>query len=751
MGKCKYEGCEYEVNSPHDEEWCLFHAPSEKKGVGKEDYNTKLNKHITRNRYDFIGYIFPWKFGFGDSHRIISINEKVNFKDCTFEGNEESLVKTEIGDLNLNLSVDFRNIKFLRGVNFSNAKFKNVANFTSINSTGGDTDFRNTTFFDNAYFDKSEFLNSTVIFNNAKFLGNLCSFMDCNFKGNDIKILEKKIVSFNNCSFKNARFSKSHFNIKLIDFDFSTFQGNFADFDNLNIECDTLSFRETKFDVQNLNFIRSYLKGNTIIFIKVLFNCKTSFDETEFQILDNKSSVYNTFQESDFKNETSFVKTIFNCGKLSFKQAHFNDKTRFTSTEFYEGVNFENTEFKYSFDEHSGEKNKNANVLTKISVEFLNAKFKGNNSSFSNSSLENFSILFKDTIIDGDIKFEKINFHSHSILKFENIYFNTNSSFIFRSPAFHDTKVSTISLSFYNIVFPEHKTFFEGIRPILSGLNPLPNVIIGFRKCILVNVYFTDNQMSAFSLYQSLFDRAIFTLNSWYSKKRKLIGIFEFNRRNILFEDLIMYQFYKKANSNYYSKDVKSKMFILINLRSTLKLDFMNYTEIASMYRKMKVALDVSKDYQQAGWFYFNEFEMSRLALKYEKGFWKYVSYSLYKVISGYGEKPFWSFLWFWFFTFLFSIINLLLIGFKYKDEFIKYNFDFYAIPNFITFFWIKDFYTSILFTISRVIPSYFPFDKTDFTSIGLLGTTFNILTALVLLFLIIMTGVGVKRHFRRF
>ena len=87
--------------------------------------------------------------------------------------------------------------------------------------------------------------------------------------------------------------------------------------------------------------------------------------------------------------------------------------------------------------------------------------------------------------------------------------------------------------------------------------------------------------------------------------------------------------------------------------------DINSFDEIATLYRRFKVALDNTKDYEQAGWFYFNEYEMKRRAFK-EQSKTKYFIYSFYKLFAGYGEKPLWSFYWF----------LILLMGFTFANLF---------------------------------------------------------------------------------
>ena len=78
--------------------------------------------------------------------------------------------------------------------------------------------------------------------------------------------------------------------------------------------------------------------------------------------------------------------------------------------------------------------------------------------------------------------------------------------------------------------------------------------------------------------------------------------------------------------------------------------DLDSYNEIATLYRRFKTALDRTKDYADAGLFYFNELEMKRKhfrsLFKWRNKFKKwgiksnYILYTLYKIFMGYWARP---------------------------------------------------------------------------------------------------------------
>ena len=135
-------------------------------------------------------------------------------------------------------------------------------------------------------------------------------------------------------------------------------------------------------------------------------------------------------------------------------------------------------------------------------------------------------------------------------------------------------------------------------------------------------------------------------------------------RQKIIFEEVL---FNELKHQNQYDDE---------DLKKTFKIeDIDNYSKIEKLYQSMKVAQDSAKDFSEAGWFYFNEFEMERQALRKNLGEDKednkwfnrtkdrilhLPKYDLYFTFAGYGEKPFWSFLWLIMFTFLFAPLHLL-------------------------------------------------------------------------------------------
>jgi len=183
--------------------------------------------------------------------------------------------------------------------------------------------------------------------------------------------------------------------------------------------------------------------------------------------------------------------------------------------------------------------------------------------------------------------------------------------------------------------------------------------------------------------------------------------------------------------------------------------DLVSLEEIATLYRRFKNSLDNTKDYEQAGWFYFNEFEMRRKACiensksKFRKLKPRHMLYSMYRVFAGYGEKPLLSTFWFFLFWTMFSVLNMFS-GIQLSDgRLINYNvnFDFSEVYN-----PIKDFGYSALFTITKIIPAdFFPLLKDNYNHIGPDGLILSLLSSVILILFIVFIGIGLQRIFRRF
>ena len=474
---------------------------------------------------------------------------------------------------------------------------------------------------------------------------------------------------------------------------------------------------------------------------KVIFRENVSFFNANF---DSQSS----FQESQFEKDAIFVNAGFGHDTL-FYGSHFKKNADFQGSEFSGIVDFSGSTFSGDID---FDKAKFKNIAY-----FENTNFEGNAcfgtakfmaySSFIEASIGD-TLSFVSTIVQDRIVFAEIKLKGR--LSFLEVAFDPNSYFNFLIPKLEDSSIVT----FENINFIPFKTLFQEVDiTALETININRKPPIIFRYCQLKDVYFANNNMSLFSFYTSSFDEARFISSWWHSLNERVI--FRYKRKNILPEELILSDMTRIIDPNdkeRFAEDVK-----------ILSLKGFNYKEIASLYRRMKTALDRTKDYQEASWFYFNEFEMKRLNLKEKykdrnilrRIFSRITLYNSYKVFAGYGEKPLWSFYWYLLFAIIFSVAHLAsgldTEGMASSPHEICIS-NYSSINNLCSLKFIGDFGNSFLYTLSLTIPRSFssitPSGYNDTGAYGQMISSFNSMVMILFLALII---VGLKRHFRRF
>jgi len=356
----------------------------------------------------------------------------------------------------------------------------------------------------------------------------------------------------------------------------------------------------------------------------------------------------------------------------------------------------------------------------------------------------------------GDIRFAGNKIHCN--FTFAENHLDERSIFYLDRPVFKPGRREGNHMIFDRVRFNPFATFFQGISsPLpLEEQSPLKNPSIIFRSCQLKDVYFSANDMTLFSFHKSSFDQALFTSSRWGEARDKIL-CFRYRRKNVIFEEQILTHLENRVDGD----DERRR------IRGVYRVeDLRDYEEVASLYRRMKTALDGTKDYQEAGWFYFNEFEMKRLALKdrlknrswISRLFSRLSLYNMYKAFAGYGEKPLWSFIWFWIFSALFAWLHLLF-GLNAPDgKYINYDvsISLQGLKNFVSSGFlcqlIKDGFYTLAFALYRVIPvSYLPYQRSDFSPSGLDGLLLSLLNTAVLILMVVFIGIGLKRHFRRF
>jgi hypothetical protein len=269
---------------------------------------------------------------------------------------------------------------------------------------------------------------------------------------------------------------------------------------------------------------------------------------------------------------------------------------------------------------------------------------------------------------------------------------------------------------------------------------------------MLKNVSFSNNNLSLFSFFRSTFDQAHFISNTIQSETS---GFFRLRKRHNVLLDEVLFRRWKNLTS--IQKEKFKKEFHIEHLD--------RFEEIAGLYRRMKTALDNSKDYNEAGRFYYNEIEMKRLALRdriKKKGFFRsiyeriqYRMVGFYKFFTGYGELPFRSFIWFIFFGVLVFPLLHLLNGLRLQSDslnIIKYPLnEIFSKAILHAEFW-QNYVYSIMFSLYHIFPvDFFPFTNSLLKPTGPYDIILSFLNSVVLILLVLFTGIGLKRHFRRF
>ncbi len=468
------------------------------------------------------------------------------------------------------------------------------------------------------------------------------------------------------------------------------------------------------------------------------------------------------FRNTTFKGDANFSKAKFSGGTVSFQEALFlGTQARFDDAFFdADKVAFTETVFKGLYAGFTGVN------FSRALVSFYNTTFDNQETSFSktlfgevyfsHTHFRSSRTLFVDARFEGETQFYRTEVRNEVL--FLDLQIPTDTNFYFKEPLLSVEVGSLPRVLFSGIEFKPFATFFE-MLPRRDENEPLAKPRIPaflFRYCQLKDVYFTDNQLDFISFYKSSFDEAHFVSGLWGEFEERLLGM-RFKRKNIIGDELLKRCSFKAYESGQ------------VNWRSEYDIgDYFDYNEVAVLYRRFKTTLDKAKDYQRAGWLYFNEFEMKRLALVEELSQSKlsknlndrgrYLLYSLYRIAAGYGEKPLWSFVWFCLLTPAFAVVHLLS-GLTIDGSFVV-NYDVSLSSKGIANFFdagflstlVKDYGTSLVFALYRLIPiGYLPSGGLQIAPMGADGLLWSFLNSVVLILLVTLTGVGLKRHFRRY
>jgi len=561
-------------------------------------------------------------------------------------------------------------------------------------------------------------------------------FRDARFEGqksveykhpNRIKVC----AVFNRTKFrKDAIFKSAKFLGGAADFRCAEFSGRSTLFFDTQFIGGEALFSHSKFLDSYVDFIEARFLSKKALFDNVVFEFGPTFHKAKFHC--SKTTFFNMTCN---KGTTDFSNTEFNCDFLYFNNANFSGNSlNFFATTFETGVVY----------------------FRGVTFDVAEVNF---NSLFKDGNIQIFESYFKGSLIfDNPI--------IHGFISLGDITFSEKSRFILRNPDFGSKKWTFPSLRFYKISFNPFRTYFENVDYNLDQLEIeyIDSPLIAFRQCHLKDVYFAESNMALFSFYRSAFyEEALFSSYYWPPKKEKIIGIMpliKFMRKYQIREDLIYndIRIDKMQNANESN-----------HMESGVGFP-RNYSEVAEIYLHLKTAADRAKDYHLASNFYFNEFEMKRrhiLERAKSKKWWKAVPdylwftlHSTYKLFSGYGERPFWSLIWFGICSFIFAGLHLLNgikndAGNKIDYALIKSFSDFPKLYD--TYmskeFW-GDFFDALKFSLHHALPiSYLPYLKEKFSLVdhGFWSTLLSLSNSILLILLIIFIGVGLKRHFRRF
>jgi uncharacterized protein YjbI with pentapeptide repeats len=451
------------------------------------------------------------------------------------------------------------------------------------------------------YFKKRNFGN-TPSFKNTIF-SNFIDFSESSFH----KATFENAKFLNGCSFDAANFyqgcafSHSTFN-QSAQFAYCTVLGSLS-FYGATFE-DNCSFYQSKFNEDGTN------KKAIIDFSNCKFNGKsTLFNDS---IFGGKTL---TFSDSIFENRigniegVAFDRTIFLMEEVIFDRAKF----QINLVDFRDSV----FESKLSFIEVNFENSK---------LSFLRAKLHGSENIFR--SVVFGGVGFYETSVKNKISILNSIFTDSASLT--RVKLPEDAYFYFKGNTFRKCKekpyiaydFSSINIRFVDIIFPPLRTHFETFSGNNFDQRDIQHPHIKFEYCHLQDCYFIENNMAYFSFHHTLVKDILFINNHWLPLKK---------RKNVLYDEIALQRF---GFNDIYNK------------------------RIIELYIQLKAAHDRNADYENAGWFYYNQMELTRemnlrkletipfkqRILSYKRKFvpHRFTAYLfyIYRVTAGYGQQP---------------------------------------------------------------------------------------------------------------
>jgi len=637
----------------------------------------------------------------------------------------------------------FRQIHFPSCLNFRDFIFENDVDFYGAVFDGREdisetqkrmpacVNFTGAVFKKNVIFEQSQFNAGDALFIESKFLGEKANFNGAQFKGGYGRFTKAEFnnsekTDFDGAKFhKGANFKSAQFNSKEIGFWEGEVKEGHAFFWGVKFAGNRINLSNIKINGGNAEFNDSIFEETDVIIENSQFSQNVAFNRTKF----NKSPI-------------NIINSTIN-GNFEFDTAEFSDcSLRIQVCQISHNLIFNDAQF-----------NGDALIIQETTVEG-NTEFNKTNIAAQRAILDNVrfngNLHFIETKFKIGMNFSKCFLGPRSAFRMENIYLEFLNNYSIEPIEQHQLII------FERFTFNPFITFFTDMR-IEKAFNINEDDFLSpiiFRSCQLKDVQFIRNNMALFSFYSSTYEEARFFSSAW-SRINDRIFFIKYWRKNIINEEKTLRLL---ANISNESEVTSIKKHYMLE-------DISGYYDIASFYRSMKTALDLSKDYQEAGSFYFNEFEMKRLAFKNKLIqiskmpfkyiriiFSKYFLYSCYKVFAGYGEKPLWSAIWFVIYSALAAIFQLFSgIQLKVGTKIINYDLSSNIGTLFSGQLW-RDICETWKYSVYRLIPNnYFTSKDSTFIPIDDWGVFLTIVNTVILALFIVFIGIGLKRHFRRF
>lgn len=314
-------------------EYCVFHAPQQKKGISVEQFNQHIFFRIEdaikrQGECNLSGTVFE-----GDIHfRQFSEDHpfpEINFSKAIFSG-----------------WTDFSSTKFGAFTSFAYSEFKKYGvdfTYTFFSDGAKGVDFSWAQFHGDAYFKRVRFLGRITSFNTSKFSKN-AFFSESVFNLVDFVGASFQAVDFDEAIFnKSADFSYAHFMAEA-NFSKATFQRvlfNERTVFDKKADFSDVAFKQiADFSQATFNYTADFKNSN--------FNAEANFGQITFNsIVDFTSASYNegaNFSGATLNGQGRFLAAFFK-KEANFVRTVFRDETDFRGAMFGEGVNFEEAIF----------------------------------------------------------------------------------------------------------------------------------------------------------------------------------------------------------------------------------------------------------------------------------------------------------------------------------------------------------------------------------------------------------------------